>query len=393
MGTIGAMELPERDVATSWLGLPVEDAAGGRVGTCTAVYADDATDRPEWALVESAFDASLRMVPLVDAQEQAGSLRLSFAADLIETAPRMGNPDHLTQAEEAELYHHYGVPFSTGPSDSLLPNAAGEGTVESAPAAGAPALDLDEDRALGTATMPPLEPEPGPAPEPLVPSPMPEPLVPAPVPQPLQPTPAPEPPPTSPPSPPAPPAPAPAPSPAPPPPTVGSGSRASGVPAEGIVAGVAAVVTAAVLLLREARRSANSRSSARRVRAGRNALGGAASVVSGAAEALGSELARATGQLGEVTTDVARSGTRAITGAAESAKGVALHSAKGAAVQSRRQVRRSRRRMARSWRRTATRAMAVAGAGAGYVLGARAGERRYADIRSAANRLAERLRG
>lgn len=388
------MELPERDVATSWLGLPVEDVAGGRVGTCTAVYADDATDRPEWALVQSAFDASLRMVPLVDAHEEGGSLRLSFAADLIDTAPRMGNPDHLTQGEEAELYQHYGVPFSAGPSDSLLPSAAGDQA--GAPVAGDSVPTVVEGRDLETGTMPPLEPEPLPAPEPLVPAPMPEPLVPAPVPEPLQPPPAPEPhpsppAPTPPPAPapsPAPrPAPAPPPAPAPQPPSVGSRPpRRPGVPAEGIVAGLVGASTAVVLLLRERRRSVSRRPSARQgVRAAKGALGGAAGVVTAAAEALGSELSRTTGQLGGATAGVAHGGARVVTGAADSAKDVAVHS--------RRQVRRSRRAMRRSWRRTTTRATAVVGAGAGYLLGARAGERRYADLRRTASRLADRLRG
>lgn len=388
MGTIGAMELPERDVATSWLGLPVEDAAGGRVGTCTAVYADDATDRPEWALVQSAFDASLRMVPLVDAHEEGGSLRLSFAADLIDTAPRMGNPDHLTQAEEAELYQHYGVPFSAGPSDSLLPSAAGEEAIERATPDGAPALLAEEARDVGTGTVPPLEPEPLPAPEPLVPSPMPEPLVPVPVPEPLQPPPAPEPPRPSPPTPPTPPPPPP-PRPAPPPPPSVDSQPPTrpGVPAEGIVAGLAGASTAAVLLLRERRRRSVSRRPSARigVRSAKSALGATAGAVTGVAEALGSGLARSTGQLDDATADVAHGGARAVTGAAGSAKDVA--------VQSRRQVRRSRRAMGRSWRRSVTRATALAGAGAGYLLGARAGERRYADIKRAASQLADRLRG
>lgn len=392
------MELPERDVATSWLGLPVEDVAGGRVGTCTAVYADDATDRPEWALVQSAFDASLRMVPLVDAHEEGGSLRLSFAADLIDTAPRMGNPDHLTQAEEVELYQHYGVPFSAGPSDSLLPSAAGDEAIERATPDAVPALLADEARDVGTGTVPPLEPEPLPAPEPLVPSPMPEPLVPAPVPQPLQPPPAPEAPrptpptpaapPTPAPTPPPPPPPPPRPAPAPPPPSVGSQPPTRpGVPAEGIVAGLAGASTAAVLLLRERRRRSVSRRPSARigVRSAKSALGGTAGAVTGVAEALGSGLARATGQFGDATADVAHGGARAVTGAAGSAKDVA--------VQSRRQVRRSRRAMGRSWRRSVTRATALAGAGAGYLLGARAGERRYADIKRAASQLADRLRG
>lgn len=421
------MTLPERDIAMTWVGLPVEDAAGGRVGTCTAMYVDEATDLPEWALVGMAGDTGTRFVPLVDARQESGALRVSFAADLIDTAPQVGDQDQLSGEEEAELYRHYGVAYSAGASDTLLPAAVTDVRAEDSEAA-APTVAVDDQRDIGMDTTPPLQPEPLPVPEPVLPTPAPEPLRPSPAP------PAPEPPRPSPP-PPAPepvhpspaPAPRPGPTPPPPPPTVDAKPpQRTGPPAEVVVAGLAGASAAAVLLLRERRRT--TRPARRGVRSVGGALGDVAGLVTGAAQTLGSELARTSGQLSKGTADVAQTGARAVTDAAGSGvratkqaarKGARLateaaesgvraaadvaqtggrvvtgaaDSARGVAVESRRQARRSRRQARRSWRRTAGRAVAAAGLGAGYLLGARAGERRYAQLRSTATRLGDRLR-
>lgn len=446
MGTIGAMTLPKHDVAMSWVGLPVQDATGGQVGTCTALYVDEATDLPEWALVEMADDAGSRFVPLVDAREESGALRLSFGADLIDAAPQVGDQDHLSGPEEAELYQHYGVAFSAGASDTLLPAAVTDATTEGTTAeattveAVTPLVRLDDERDVGMDTTPPLQPEPLPVPEPVLPTPAPEPLQPSPAPEPLRPSPAPpapEPPQPSP----APPASEPlrpsqartrTPRPAPALEPAGIDAKRSqrtGPSAEAVVGGLAGASTAAVLLIRERRRAPRpGRRNRRGVRSVGGALGDVAGVVTGVAQALGSELARTSGQLTEATADVAQTGTRAVTGAgrsgvratvgavrsrariateaaesgvraaADAAQGGAhvvtgaADSARDVAVESRRQVRRSRRQVRRSWRRTARRAAAAVGLGAGYLLGARAGERRYAQLRSAATRLGGRLR-
>lgn len=492
---MGGMTLPDRDVAVSWVGLPVEEQHGGRVGSCTALYLDDATDLPEWMLVKSEGDAGPRFLPLLGAHQEGGAVHVPFSAELIETAPRVGSQGHLSESEEEELYRHYGVPVSTGASDTVLPAAVTDDLVESAAA-----RDTEPDAV--TATMPPLQPEPLPTPEPLVPGPPPEPLVPSPPPEPLQPSPAPPTPEPLQPSP--PPEPLQAPQPSPPPPTlepppspprrtpeplpspgpierpapkqqapapprptspVSHAKRRQplGLRSAGIAAGVVGTSTAAVLLRRERRRTATEPVKAAGRAGGRggglrsagHALAGAAGVVTGVAEALGSELSRAGVKLGETTAEVvdsgaraligaaesgtravtgaAETGTRAVTGAAESGTRAVTGAAKGgvrlvadaveigarsvtgaaegrtravtdaagsgtravtdAAGSARDAAVASRRRVRRSWRRTATRATAALSLGAGYVLGARAGERRYVQIRSAVERLSDRLGG
>lgn len=324
-----------------WVGLPVTDSGGDTVGTCTAVYADDATGLPEWALVQGARDSGLRFLPLVDARTEGGSLRVAVDSERIESAPRVGSQGHLTEADEAELYEHYGVAYSAGPSDTLLPTAV-------------------EPPDASTDTMPPMEPEPMPAPEPLVPAPTPEPLVPSPPPQPSQPEPAPQPlPEVS--APPAPTPPAPRPSgvkPSAPRPPAVKPPAGRGVPAEGMVAATAGACAALWLLWRERQRpTLPARISLRTA---------------------GVQLGRAARPLGAVAADVAHSPARAVGSAADSAR--------GAAVSSGRTVR-------RSWRRTATRAVALGSVGSGYVLGSRAGQERYAQIRATASRLGKRVNG
>lgn len=350
-----------------WVGLPVTDSSGDTVGTCTAVYADDATGLPEWALVQGGRDSGLRFLPLVDARTEGGSLRVAVDSERIESAPRVGSQGHLTEAEEAVLYEHYGVPYSAGPSDTLLPASVDEASTEALgetaavePLSGS----TPETQDVPAATMPPMEPEPMPVPEPLVPAPTPEPLVPSPPPQPLQPEPAPQPLPEASVSP-ASPAPEPRavkpPAPAPtgvkPPAVKPAGGR--GVPAEGMVAATAGACAALWLLWRERQRPApksSARTSLRRA---------------------GYKAVRTARPLGAVAADVAHRPTRAVGSAAESARGAAANSG---------------RTVRRSWRRTATRAIALGSVGSGYVLGARAGQRRYEELRASAGQIRERLR-
>lgn len=408
------MTLPDRDVVMSWVGLSVEDAEGGQVGSCTAVYIDDATGVPEWALVQAAGDAGLRFLPLLDAREDGGTLRVPFAAELIDTAPRVGSQGHLSEADEAELYEHYGVDYSAGPSNTLLPAAVSDDVQEAAPEPepelepAAQSVPVDETPEEAMEVLPP-QPEPLPTPEPVLPSPMPEPLLPTPAPEPPQPSPAPQP---------SEPSPTPGP-PRPAPPSIdySPGGRIR-LPAEGVVAGVAGATAAAWLLLRERRRGAapkpsprplvRAKGGARRapaakapvllqhgVRSVGTAVTGAAGRVTGVADALGSEVTRASGQLGKATAGAAHSGARAASDAAASGVRAAADVAGGvkdSAAESRRQVRRSRRAARRSWRRTVRRGIGFTGLGAGYVLGARAGQQRYAQLRSTATRLSDRLR-
>ena len=445
------MTLPDRDVVVSWVGLQVVDEAGGAVGSCTAIYADDATGLPEWLLVQAVGDAGLRFLPLVDAQEDAGCVRVAFSADRISGAPRVGSQGHLTEPEEAELYRHYGVPFSADPSATLLPTAVTD--VEEAPptepAEGlvpqesviratptpAPVAAGTTDAPTGPVDRPqvesvadprhpvaerPLDATPdAPAPEPVAERPRPAPVSEPFVPRPAPPTPWPQ---------------------SDYSPGADSRSRSEKVAAAAV--GLAGAVTAAVLLWWTRRRRA-AVAPARPAGVAGRALGQASGAVRGAAQAVAAELGNAGESLTETAAGAARGGVRTVTEVAQGGLRTAAQGARtasqgartasqgvrtaaqglgtvtqglGTATQGVRKVSEgargvtqapragkravgeavagvqeataeSSRQMRRSWRRRVTRVAAGSGLATGYLLGARAGERRYAELQQAVRRI------
>jgi PRC-barrel domain len=143
-------ELPERkDFGDygQWPGRAVLDPTGRRIGEVREIYLDDATDRPEWVLVEVGEDGT-RYVPLADATVDDDAIRVAHAADRVEAAPALEPQAELTQEEERRLYSHYGLSYSDSESDSLLPDAEQQ------------AGDQEPDAPAG-ATAPPSGEEPG----------------------------------------------------------------------------------------------------------------------------------------------------------------------------------------------------------------------------------------
>lgn len=116
------MALPERDVAMGWVGKTVIDRDGAEIGACTGVFADDATDLPEWVWVE--LGGASVFVPLLDAIESGGVVRVAVVHADVVAAPPVGDSGRVSQMEEAALYRHYGIAYSKAASESLLPEAA-----------------------------------------------------------------------------------------------------------------------------------------------------------------------------------------------------------------------------------------------------------------------------
>jgi hypothetical protein len=101
---------------------------------CAALLADEATGRPEWMYADR--DEATVVVPLVDATGSGNRVQVAVTQDQAESAPRFGPSRELSQDQEATLYRHYGIDFSTATSDSLLPAEAGPtgtGSTESGP--------------------------------------------------------------------------------------------------------------------------------------------------------------------------------------------------------------------------------------------------------------------
>jgi hypothetical protein len=128
------MTLPDRDAARDWLGRTVVDRDGAEIGVCVALLADEATGLPEWMYAERGEETVV--VPLLDATEDGDRVQVTVTRADADSAPRFGPARELSQDQEAALYRHYGIEYSTTTSDSLLPTEA-EPT-EAAPDVAAP---------------------------------------------------------------------------------------------------------------------------------------------------------------------------------------------------------------------------------------------------------------
>ncbi len=138
-----------------WPGRAVLNKSGDHLGKVREIYLDDATDRPEWVLVDR-DEGDPRFIPLADATIQGESIQVSASADAVESAPSLEPTKQLTQDQERDLYKHYGVPLDEEASDSVLP------ATDDAPA---PAPDPEPEPEPETQP----EPEPEPKPEPTEP--------------------------------------------------------------------------------------------------------------------------------------------------------------------------------------------------------------------------------
>jgi PRC-barrel domain len=104
--------MPVFDVARRWKGQVVTDRAGARLGSVLDVYYDAEDDRPGWALLELDGAAGTRLVPLGEAVEDGGELRVPYDRAFVEGAPGMEPGGRLWPQEEAELYAYYGLAYT-----------------------------------------------------------------------------------------------------------------------------------------------------------------------------------------------------------------------------------------------------------------------------------------
>jgi uncharacterized protein (TIGR02271 family) len=124
---------------SGWRGHDVVDPSGERIGEIADIYLDEQTDQPEWLAVRTGlFGHRISFVPLAEAQAAGDDVLVPYTKDQVKDAPH-ADPDEglLSEAEEARLYEHYGLPYSDIRSDTGLP--AGGGTsagYDTAPTAG-----------------------------------------------------------------------------------------------------------------------------------------------------------------------------------------------------------------------------------------------------------------
>src|SRR5919199_1590225 len=122
------MKTPQRDQNPHRRGEDLLDSDGEKIGSIEEIYLDADTNEPEWALVNTGlFGTKSTFVPLREASDDGGSLRVPYEKAQVKDAPKMDADGQLSQQEEAELYRYYGLDYSEARSDSGLPEGTGTG--------------------------------------------------------------------------------------------------------------------------------------------------------------------------------------------------------------------------------------------------------------------------
>jgi uncharacterized protein (TIGR02271 family) len=102
--------MPDLDTVRSWHGRTLVDRDGGRIGPIEAIYLDDRTGQPEWALVNTGlFGTKSSFVPLAQASGSGDQVQVPYDKQLVKDAPRIDVDQHLAEAEEQRLWRHYGL--------------------------------------------------------------------------------------------------------------------------------------------------------------------------------------------------------------------------------------------------------------------------------------------
>jgi uncharacterized protein (TIGR02271 family) len=106
--------MPDTDTVRTWHDRTMLDRDGNRIGNIDAIYLDDRTGQPEWALVNTGlFGTKSSFVPLAQAAQTGEDVRVPYDKQLVKDAPRVDPDQHLSEAEEQQLWRHYGLDYDT----------------------------------------------------------------------------------------------------------------------------------------------------------------------------------------------------------------------------------------------------------------------------------------
>jgi uncharacterized protein (TIGR02271 family) len=115
--------------AYDWQGRTVKDRNGEKIGKIDAVYVDQQTDKPEWALVNTGlFGTKASFVPIAGASPSGEDVVVQVEAQQVKDAPKMDSDQELSEHEEAELFRHYGIDYTTEGSVTATESAQATGS-------------------------------------------------------------------------------------------------------------------------------------------------------------------------------------------------------------------------------------------------------------------------
>ncbi|PSK92834.1 PRC-barrel domain protein [Murinocardiopsis flavida] len=96
--------------AEQLIGHRLVDRDGVGIGRIGQVYFDDQTDTPTWVTVRiGLFGTKEAFVPLQGAKLREDSLHVPFDKEQVRRAPSFHSDQHISVAQEDEVYLHYGL--------------------------------------------------------------------------------------------------------------------------------------------------------------------------------------------------------------------------------------------------------------------------------------------
>jgi uncharacterized protein (TIGR02271 family) len=136
-----------------WQGRTLKDRNGEKIGTIDALYFDQQTDKPEWALVNTGlFGTKSSFVPIAGASPRGEDVVVQVEAQQVKDAPRMAPDQELSEQQEAELFRHYGIDYTAEGSVTATDNARGAvGHDTSGPTTDSAMTRSEEELRVGTA--------------------------------------------------------------------------------------------------------------------------------------------------------------------------------------------------------------------------------------------------
>jgi uncharacterized protein (TIGR02271 family) len=142
------MLMPNIDTVRGWQGRTMVDGDGDRIGSIEDIYADDQSGEPEWALVKTGlFGTKSTFVPIAQASERNGDVQVPYDKQLVKDAPRIEVDQHLSEAEEQQLWRHYGLDYGAGQAGTAAQPQPDTEEVERPAGAGADGRQSGDDTA------------------------------------------------------------------------------------------------------------------------------------------------------------------------------------------------------------------------------------------------------
>jgi hypothetical protein len=119
--------------AAGWLGTPVDDSSGKRLGKVSGLYSDAESNEPKWLVVRLGPLAGEAAIPFEHTAAGGGRVWVAYTREEVRSSHKLKGGRALTAAQELELCEHYGVDVGIGRADELAERGAGQ--ISAVPAA------------------------------------------------------------------------------------------------------------------------------------------------------------------------------------------------------------------------------------------------------------------